>query len=284
MVWTSFLLDGAVTPADNQAVFGVIPGPGNNEILANRKGNALAGGSTSSIVGEGLDPATVPVFRATLKGGPSSENEALGHGLHPSNVAWKKGDLPSAFDPAFGAGVKQVRFLKYWPVGILKVIYLAKVAGPGVNAANDCALFLWEAGAPTLTLLREGDYAPGCDCPKVGVIQSVDVEPSNGRYVVLTSLTGSSAANQALFTGDASAGDSSTKQALRLPSLQLRKGTGYQAPTGTTTKILSMTFANTTDAAGTGAKGGPQVIDSSGRVTMCLQFTDKAKHLVTGVP
>ncbi len=26
------------------------------------------------------------------------------------------------------------------------------------------------------------------------------------------------------------------------------------------------------------------VLDSTGRVTMCLQFTDKAKHLVTGVP
>ena len=283
MVATAFLQGAGVTPADNQASFGVLPGAG-DEILAIRKGDPLAGGTISSIVGEAIDFAATPVYRVILKGVSSRENEVLRWGLFVNAVVWKKGDSPNTFDPTFAAAVKQVRLLKYWPVDGSRVIYLAKLAGPGVNGNNDCALFLWENGATPQILLREGDYAPGCDCPKVGVIQRVDVEPVNGRYVVLTSLTGSSAANQALFTGDASAGNSTDRKALRLPTLQLRKGTGYQAPTGTTTKVLSMTFANTTDAAGTGAKGGPQVIDSNGRVTMCVQFTDKAKHLVTGVP
>lgn len=282
MTWSAFLLDGGVTPANNLGAFAVDPGAG-GVIVLGRKGNPQSGGTLSSFLGEVVTPvAPTGYIRATLRGVPQAENEVLI--THNGLEVWKKGQAANAFFPALANGVTVTRLLKFWAINGAKVIYLAKLAGPGVNSSNDCALFLWELGAQTLTLLREGDYVAGCDCPKVGVIQRVDVDPVNGRYVVLASLTGSSAANQAIFTGNVSAGNNTDQQALRLPTLQLRKGSSYQAPTGTTTKILSMTFANTTDAAGTGAKGGPQVIDSSGRVTMCIQFTDKAKHLMTGKP
>ncbi|MCB1208864.1 MAG: hypothetical protein KDK97_06035 [Verrucomicrobiales bacterium] len=285
MAWTAFLAFGSVTTANNQGLFSYLPGVGTENLVA-RKGDALPGGTISSILGEAINRDDQTAFRAALSNAPKSENEAL---VFAGNVVWNKGDLAANFDTMIPPGVRIVRLLKFWPIAGNKVIYLAKLGGPKVSGSNDCALFLWDqSGATepqkTLTLLREGDYVAGCDCPKIGVIQRVDVEPTTGKYVVLTSLTGSSAANQALFTGNASAGNVADQQALRRPTLQLRKGNTHQIPTGTTTKILSLTFANTTDAAGAGAKGGPQVIDSSGRVTMCLQFTDKSKHLVTGKP
>ncbi|MCB1088813.1 MAG: hypothetical protein KDM63_17385, partial [Verrucomicrobiae bacterium] len=285
MAWTAFLAFGSVTTANNQGLFSYLPGVGTENLVA-RKGDALPGGTISSILGEAINRDDQTAFRAALSNAPKSENEAL---VFAGNVVWNKGDLAANFDTMIPPGVRIVRLLKFWPIAGNKVIYLAKLGGPGVTSSNDCALFLWDQNGATeqettLTLLREGDDACGCDCPKIGVIQRVDVEPTTGKYVVLASLTGNKAANQALFTGNASAGNVGAKRALRLPMQMIRKGTAYQAPTGETTRLLSLTLSETTDPAGAGAKGGPQVIEDDGNLVMGLMFTNRAKVLVKGKP
>ncbi|MCB1210105.1 MAG: hypothetical protein KDK97_12290, partial [Verrucomicrobiales bacterium] len=273
MAWSAYLLEGGVTSANNSGLFKVTPG--NIESVVARKGDTLFGSTVfNTFVGESISTDGAVLYRATLKG--SAANEVL---FHSSQGYYLKGTVLDASNPQ----VSVSRFLKFWPAAGGKWFFLAKLTGRGVNSSNDCALYLVDTGGAYL-LLREGDYVAGCDGPKVGVIQRVDVEPTGGQYVVLTSLTGSSAANQAVFTGDAAAGNDTDKRALRLPVLKLRKGTSYQAPTGSTTKILSLSMTNTNDAAGAGAKGGPQVIDANGNVVICVQFTDKSKHLMKGKP
>ncbi|MCB1228679.1 MAG: hypothetical protein KDN19_00335 [Verrucomicrobiae bacterium] len=285
MTWSAFLRNGDVTPADNLGAFAATPGF-SNEILLSRRGDPMSGGTISNFLGEVVTRSAIikTYLRATLRGVPGRENEVLFDGT--GQEVWKKGDPANTFAPALADGVKVVRLLKFWAIDNFKVIYLAKLAGPGVNGSNDCVLLFSDFdGVPTTQiLLREGDDTCGNDCPRIGVIQRVDVEPDTGKYVVLASLTGNRSANQALFTGDASAGDGADLKALRLPIQVMRKGTVYQAPTGETTRLLSMILPDTTDRGGVGAKGGPQVIDSSGKMVMCLQFTNRAKVLVKGKP
>lgn len=279
VTWTAFLQGTGVNAANNQGIFFYEPGVG-NESPAGRRGDPVGGGRVSNFLGVVVTPTPALLFRATLREISGSKNEIISDGV---DIKWQKGDEPHDLDPTFPAGVKTVRLLKFWPLDGNRFIYLAKLAGPGVNPSNDCGLFLRDFGT-LQTLMREGDYGCTGDRAKIGAILRVDAEPFSGKYVVLTSLTGNRASNQAIFTGNSSAGDRLGLKALRLPTLQLRKGTAYQAPTGETTRLLSLTFSNTTDRAGIGAKGGPQVVDENGNVVMCLQFTNRAKVLVKGKP
>ncbi|MCB1235583.1 MAG: FG-GAP repeat protein, partial [Verrucomicrobiae bacterium] len=284
MAWSAFLTGDTVTAANNQGVFRIQPGAVAETPVA-RKGDMLPGGKISSLLAEAIAPDNAVVYRAALTEAPKTENELLSF---EGATVWNKGDLVSNFESSVPFGVRIVRLLKFWPIAGAKVIYLAKMSGPGVNKSNDCGLFLWDnAGIgdeKSQLLLREGDDACGCDCPRVGSIQRVDVEPATGKYLVLASLTGNKAANQALFAGDACGGSVTTYRALRLPVLKLRKGTAHQAALGQTTKILSLSFTETADKAGAGAKGLGQVIGLDGDVSVCVQFTNKAKELMSGKP
>ncbi|MCB1093700.1 MAG: hypothetical protein KDL87_19325, partial [Verrucomicrobiae bacterium] len=112
MAWTAFLLDGGVTAANNQGLFSYRPGVGDEELLA-RKGNALPGGTISTIVAEAINGDNETAFRAALTNAPKSENEAL---VFDGATVWNKGDLVSNFDNAVPVGVRIVRLLKFWPI------------------------------------------------------------------------------------------------------------------------------------------------------------------------
>ena len=107
----------------------------------------------------------------------------------------------------------------------------------------------------------------------------------NGHYAVLTTLTGSASANLALWTGRATAGVSfPTDAALRLPTLQLRKGTSVQRITSQTDTIKSFTFPQMTDSGGAGNKGRGQVINQNGVMTFTVEYTNRGKEIVVGDP
>lgn len=280
MAWSAFLKGPAVSPADNMGLFQIRPGDFQETWVA-RKAEAVPGGFMRTFLGEGINPDEVVTYRVSLSAA-GQENEKLQFGFR--NV-WTKGDLVDNIDPEIAPGARIVRLLKFWPVGGDRLIFLTKLSGPGVNGSNDCALWLWDdhngLGATQL-LMREGDFAPDCDGAKIRGIQRVDVSPQTGQYVILVSLTGSPATNQALFTGSSGQPVDGTFATFNLPVMKLRKGTSYQSPLGETTKIRSLVQTNTCDRFGVGAKGGPQVINDQGHFVICVQFTNGAKELMMG--
>lgn len=271
-----------VTPQTNTALFRYRVGDGTETMIA-RKGDELAittGFHYRTFLGE-TSGTLDNYFHRVIVDGPMAtpaNNEMLvvnGFG------AGKKG---TAVDPS-QPQVKIRRFLKYWTSSISKFYFLAKLAGPGVNARNDCVLVLFDSSNLTARiLLREGDPICGSDGVLVHTIQRVDVDPYNGNFVVLASLTGSPASNQALFLGRTFAGDNADQFAIRKPVLKLRKGGLYQAPSGESTRIRSLALTNTCDRFGAGGKGGPQVINFNMEIVACVLFTDSAKELVSGEP
>ncbi|MCP5541123.1 MAG: FG-GAP repeat protein [Akkermansiaceae bacterium] len=274
-------------PAANQGVF---RGYNEPELLA-RRGEMAAntgGAFFSSFLAE-TSPDWDPRFRAVLTGPgvTKANNEALfsDHVNAFPNIEpfARKGQEP---DPTSEPGVVFSRFLQFWPAGNHRILFLAKLAGPGVNRNNDCALYLSQEDGSFLRLLREGDDACGCDCPRVGSILRVSVDGKNGHYAVLTSLVGGSrTGNLALWAGHAGADmNFPVDQALRLPSIRLRKGTAYQRATGQTTSVKSFTFPQMTDAGGAGGKGNGQVIGADGTLALTLEFTNRGREVLVGRP
>jgi hypothetical protein len=178
-------------------------------------------------------------------------------------------------------GVLWNRILKYWPVGD-QVIVFGVVKGPGVSAANDQVVVLFQSDATSKLLMREGDLAPGCDGLKIGVIQQVQASMS-GNYLVLASLTGAkSDSNQALFGGDATAGTTSNF-GIRLPLLKLRKGTRYQSVIGTAARLKNITMsALGTDSSGVGGKGLSHSVNDDGDIAITLDLDNGGRQLVRG--
>jgi outer membrane protein assembly factor BamB len=241
------------------------------------EGGAQVGGFLAEVSTQPFGPA---VSRISLRGtGVTRRNNEMIHSQAFGKVA-RKGD-PVPGEPA---GVVWAAFLGFWPVDVDRVVFLAKLAGPGVGRANDCALYLWQEDLSHLKLLREGDAVGAGDGPRVGGISRVDVNPVSGDYVALTTLTGNRTRNLALFTGDADAGNATTQKALRLPHLQLRKGTLYNSGIGTVTGIRSFILSPATDRGGAGGKGLGQVINGSGQIAVTLQFDNRAVELMTGRP
>ncbi|MCP5549332.1 MAG: hypothetical protein H7A53_00335 [Akkermansiaceae bacterium] len=274
LVYSAYVIDGG-TPfqrlfRDTNTVFS--------------QGDALMGlGEVRGFLAEAsTQPFGPAVTRMTLTGAGvnGSNNEAISS--QAFGTVARKGDQV----PGEASGVVWSRFLGFWPVSVDRVIFLAKLRGPGVSGRNDCALYLWQEDQSYLKLLREGDPICDCDCPSVGAIQRVDVNPVSGDYVVLTSVTGGDRKkNQALFAGDANAGDATTEKYQRVPHLRLRKGTLYAATGGAgTTGIRSMSLAPTTDQGGAGGKGLGQAINDQGEIAICIIFDDRAKEVLAGYP
>lgn len=179
------------------------------------------------------------------------------------------------------AGVVIQRILRFWPVGSDGSVVLVKLRGPGVTAANDCALFFQDSSQDiTLRLLREGDPVCDWDGPQVRVIQRVDVNPIDGRYAIVVSLTGAPVRNQALLTGLARFGLPNTQSGFRYPSLTLRKGTFYDSGFSQTTRLRAIDLRQTTDRTGAGGKGLGQSINNLGQTLLSLTFDNLAKELV----
>ncbi|MCB1229216.1 MAG: FG-GAP repeat protein [Verrucomicrobiae bacterium] len=234
-----------------------------------------------ALLGETMSSSDTLIYRTTLKGTGTTarNNEALFQEF--SGAVARKGDEPDPSEP----GVTFKRILRYWPGPNDQVIFLASIGGRGVSAANDVALYLFQENGEIFRLMREGDYTCACDCPRIRSITRVDVDPVDGRYVVLASLVSSPKTNLALFTGGTNFGNATDQKARRLPSLRLRKGTYYQARPGDAARILSLTLPTTmNDRLGAGGKGLGQVINETGDLTVTIKFDDRTTEVMTGMP
>ncbi|MCB1061734.1 MAG: hypothetical protein KDN20_02295 [Verrucomicrobiae bacterium] len=266
-----------------QALFYDSDGSSGSVIAQGAAAPGLGGPLVNTLLGETVQ-RSYGAYRATLKGPgvTGASNEGIFSELG-TFAALRKGQVP---DLANEPKVVVSRFLGFWLLdGGDSVMVLAKLRGPGVNPANDCALYLInDTGNFIQELVREGDVVCGCDGPRLGTIQRVDVDTKNGNYVILGSLRSAAVSNQAIFTGNVIAGDDMALAPLRQPMLKIRKGTAYQAYFGETTTIRSLVLPVTTDRGGAGAKGLGQVINARGEISVCVQFTNRAKEVMTGKP
>ena len=242
-----------VTTANNA---GLIYGDVNNiEIgttVTGRKGFDTGSGIIGTVLGEALGADDRFIYRSTLTGVPSTENEAIfrSDSLTPILQEGKiHADLPT--------GVKISKFLRYWLMNDNQVLAHVTLIGTGVTTANDGAILRINNLGFIKILAREGSYAPGAAGAKYSIIQEMDADPTSGLYAFTASLTGgATAANQAFFTGDLS-----QMQALnggptdfQLPVMQLRKGT-IQYLLGTTTTVTNIDMTLPVDTSGSGARG-----------------------------
>ncbi|MCB1064109.1 MAG: hypothetical protein KDN20_14465 [Verrucomicrobiae bacterium] len=244
------------------------------------QGDAADGGGTyRSFLAESISPTNALLHRASLTGVPAAKNEGVWH----NNVGLiaSKGD-PAPVTPSTALWK---RFLGVWAVGDQEVLILAQFSGRGITSRNDCALLLRQSSGQWITLLREGDAIPNGEIGRIGTIQRVELQPENGHYLVLTSLSGAPASsNQALFVGQLSAGDSSQPGA-RLPSLRLRKGSAYLATLGASTQLKSLApLTSGRDATGAGSKGLAAPLNGQGSLLLNATFTSAANVLIQGRP
>jgi hypothetical protein len=283
MSWIAALTGAGVTAANNQALYRIRPDSVGDEVLVARRGDAAAGGNGAlygTITGAAEDFSGSSIFRATLMGSGVTRANNEGLWRNTGTLVVRKGDEP---DPVNEPGVVYSRFLKFWTAGTAQVVFQAALAGPGVNRRNDVALYLWHNGI-VQRLLREGDAAQTEDGALISTINRVEVEPVNGEYAVLATLTGNRAANLALYTGGTEYGNVTDKKLARVPGLALRKGTAFGHGPGETVRLLSLLIGNTTDAAGVGAKGGPQAIEDDGNLVMTVLLSNRAVELMKGRP
>ncbi|MBL9117663.1 MAG: hypothetical protein JNJ83_21835 [Verrucomicrobiaceae bacterium] len=244
-----------VTTADNAAL---LTCTGNNAAVPGihaRKGFSagVTGGLYSAFLGESLLAADDTfIYRATMTGVPTTENEAIwrGDGVTPALQEGKENaGLPT--------GVKISKFLRYWLMNNRQVLAHVTLIGTGVTAANDGAIVRLNGFDVLKVLARESDYAPGCAGVKYSVFQEMDADPTSGMYGFVSSLTGgAAAANQAFFSGSLmnATGSSGADAELQMPRMQLRKGT-IQALFGTTTTITSIDMTLPVDTTGSGFRG-----------------------------
>jgi len=234
----------------------------------------VADATVSNFFGETMDNNVEVIFRALMTG--SGVTTATNEGLWLTNslIVRKGADL--------GGGLKLSRLLGFWATGNTGCIFLASVGGLGVSASNDVALYQWVEGSPGYRrLLREGDYLEGADRPRVASILEVDVDPINGHYLLLCSLSGTARIrNQALLAGNSLA----AINALRSPYVALRKGTGFQSTAGVTTSLRSIGMISSRDRSGAGGKGLGQSVSDDADAALRLEFDNRAVEIATGNP
>jgi hypothetical protein len=207
--------------------------------------------------------STQALYKGTITG-PTTQNE----GLWQDGVnKLRKGD---AIDAVNLPGVKLGSISRFWPAGT-QFIVQCTLTGTGVTTANNQALILRQDDNTNLILLRTGSAAPGCGPAKVATISAVDVSPISGRYVALGTLSGSlSTNNQALWTGNAALGNSTTLKELRTPALRLRKGQAYRTASTLDSVVRSITIKPAVDATGAGGRGLAQCIGANGDVAVYI--------------
>lgn len=279
MTWGGYYFGNGPRPVQGAMTRSISGSPPDNFIHGEMEINGLAGVFPRGILGETeLDGDSYA--RATLRG--DGINRSNNEGVYLNRVdamIFRKGESPGVPNSA------QViaRIVQFWPIADVdfgKGVALVKLRGPGVNGRNDCALVRVLGLGFYEVLLREGDPVCDWDCPNLGTIQRVDVDPASGNYVVVASMTGSPRRNQGLFTGHANAVDSEFRKA----TLRMRKGIAYQARGGDTTTLRSIVLAPFPTRSGVGGTGKTQVVNSNGEVVVCLQFDNRAKEIMVGTP
>jgi hypothetical protein len=220
------------------------------------------------------------VLRATLQGGPASQNEGIWN--CGSVMLLRKG---VEFDLDDYPGLVVTRILKFWPVGGDQLVVQAQLGGTGVKGSNNQALLLRQADGDWQMLMRTGDVAPGSSPAVLSKLSVAEVDRVNGHYAVLATLKGtSSATNQGLWIGHTQAGDDDLAENLRLPQLLLRKGGLYttsQTPLGS---IKGLMFKPVEDKTGAGARGQGLVVGADGSVLVTVLGDRKVQELVRVQP
>lgn len=216
------------------------------------------------------------VFKATLSGTgvTGANNTGLWHDT-AGLIARTGSEIES--------GLTVVSIGRFWPIASEQVILEVTLRGAGVTGANNRALYLWDKDDAMLRLMRTGSFAdPECGQARISGILQAGVHPWSGEYAILASLSGSGAAtNLGLWVGGTKKGNATTLAALRRPALILRKGTTLLAPSGQTTMIRSIAMSGATSAGGAGNIGKGQVVNEDGDVALILEFTNKAREVVT---
>lgn len=292
--------------ASNQAVF-ARTFAGTTTLIA-QKGNPISDASSTltpgvtyaSLIGESADTSNV-LFRGTIAGStgnvvPATLNEALWlHNGASSRQILRKGiDLGVAapnYIPATGmSGVKIAKFISFWQTNGQQLA-LVQLAGTGVTGANDQALILVQnnpAGKLNV-LMREGQSAQGCGRATIGVINRVEVEPTRGTYLVLTTLVGApTGTDLALFRGASSLPVTAITDALRHPYLILRKGQIYNNQPSKV-KSFSLPTTNLT-VAGAGATGLGRAIRETvtesevPEISLIVEYDNGVRQVMKGRP
>ena len=204
------------------------------------------------------------VVRATLTGSPTTSNEGV----------WTENDLLLLRKgQSIGGGLNIARILRIWGVNGFQLLAQVELSGTGVNVTNNQALILRQSDENFLILLRTGDAAPGIGLSrvKVAALQAIDVDPINGHYAILGSLTGAATtANQALWSGQTRLGDDTTNQFQRLPKLRLQKGERYRTEVTNGDLIRSLSLKPAVDASGVGGRGLAQVVSANGQILLTI--------------
>jgi hypothetical protein len=184
--------------------------------------------------------------------------------------------------PTLEDGVKWKRFLGFFPAGDNGIIVQGTVSGPGVSARNDGVLMLRQGDGSWLKVMREGDSVGDGSGSKIGVIRRVEVEPVDGNYSIIASLTGSKANNLGWFKGWAEAGNRTDFKYLRRPALMLRKGVLVRGSTGDVTTIKSFIQPLAVLPGGAGGTGHAQTVAPGGNHVMVIEFANRAVEVFTG--
>ena len=292
IAWGATLVSGPGTPpgvlnsSTNRALFWKrdITNAG---LVARSGDEASVGVNYSSFVAISLSHDFQRTFKTTLRG--TGVNATNNEGIYRTGLGkvWRKGEPLNATDYP---GVTISRVLRFWSLRHGQVILLAQLRGTKVTAANDVALILVNPFDRNHVLLREGDFAEGADGARILTIQRVDVEPVGSQYVVIASLTGSTATNQALFTGRTTGVDQlPINPRLARAGMRLRKGTAYAPgsfglPVGTSIKLSSLSITTSTDTAGAGGKGLGHAIEPLGNIGLMLDYSNGMREIRKGQP
>jgi len=214
------------------------------------------------------------LFRATLRGVPTSGNEGLWLAGESAPLALKGADVSASIS------LKYARIQRFWPAGPGRVIVQAKVSGAGVNASNNQVLVLIQENRERLLLMRTGFPAAGTGTARVRAFSAVDVNPVTGAYAVLGTLSGApAAANQALWVGRSDVGNSGALQAQRLPLLRMRKGQDYSTII-TMGTVRSMALRPAVDATGAGGRGLAHAVGANGTIGITILSDFRRSDLV----
>ena len=252
-------------PASSQGLF--LKRHNMPEVLIARRGApapGVTGALFSSFLGENVGAFSSSLFRASLTGPGinSANNEGIWVG---SDLVARKGDPV----PGMAPGIKWLRFLRCAPLrtqsGVIGALIHARIAGPGVTAANNGIFFSSQVAGTQMVLLRKGDLAPGCHGARIAALQQM-VTVDDSHYAMLVSLRGCPAhTNQAVLVGNADFGGPASSWAGRRPHLRLRKGDLIASGLNVSSRVTSLSFPNPhlTDSTGFLNKGLGNVLGVS---------------------
>lgn len=288
----------AGVPGNNAAIFAKTFADA--EVKVVRKGDTPTGHDGvvipglffSGLIGESMDDQDRVAYRAMISGPSitSANNEGIWSWQGGSSkLIFRKGqDLGSTVTGFKGidalAGIKIAKFIAFWPTWS-QLMALVQLNGPGVTAANDQALLLFEdigAGNKLRLLMREGQVAPGCGAAVIGTINRVEVEAFYGNYLVLATLKGAPAGTElTLFQGCGH----SFMDGRRDPMAMLRKGQLFENQPGRL-KTLALPM-NNIGASGAGVLGLRNAISEQngstlGQVVLPIEFENGVRQIMVG--